>query len=468
MTGIAQAAVYLPRYRIQSSEIADAWGQSQMKGIDRKTVAAADEDALSMAVAAGKRCLAEWAGNPETVDLVAVATTTPPQPEDALGGHVVRALGLSSNTEASVSTGDTAAAAGALTRAFDRDRTTLILASDVPRGDPADSDQRLGAGAAAFLVSDEGPVQLVARGTYADATPGVRYRGEGTEGVESVGITGYERGAVRSAVSGAVDDCGDHWDDVSGLALHQPDGGLPYRMTGALPVDQSVIHAGMVVGSIGDVGTATVPIGIAKLLTEEGRSGACFFGGGSAAAFVFEGTLDCVPGLDSIEAGASVTYSQYLRMREYLGRKDVAGGGARVSLPNWQQSIPQRYRLEAGTCAACEALNFPPTGACQDCHERTTYERTELDPTGTVVARTVIGQGGAPPEFANQQRQSGEFIAAIVSLGDGSDTVRIPTQVVDCDPDTVESGTSVRAAFRRIFEQEGIVRYGTKFVPVTT
>ena len=466
MTGIAQAAVYLPRYRISSDEIAEAWGRAEMPGIDRKTVAAADEDALTMGVTAATRCLEAWDGDRSEIDLLAFATTTPPLSEDALLGHVIRALGLGERTETLLATGDTAAAAGALSRAIDWDGTALVISSDVPEGDVADSDHRLGAGAAAFVVSDDGPVELIARGTSSNAAPGVRYRPEETEQVTNVGITGYERGAVREAVAGAVDACGDVWEAVRGLALHQPDGGLPYRMTGAVPVDQETIHAGMVVGDIGDVGAATVSIGLATLLTEDGASGACFFGGGSAAAFVFDGTLQAVPGPEDIEsAGESIGYTQYLRLREYLGTGEIAGGGARVSLPNWQQSIPQRYRLEAGTCTACGALNFPPDGACQSCHERTTYERVELDPVGEVVARTVIGQGGAPPEFANQQRQSGAFVAAIVALRAGEESVRLPAQVVDCDPEDVSVGDPVLAQFRRIYAQEGIVRYGSKFVP---
>lgn len=36
----------------------------------------------------------------------------------------------------------------------------------------------------------------------------------------------------------------------------------------------------------------------------------------------------------------------------------------------------------------------------------------------------------------------------------------------DADPEAVAVGDEVRAAVRRIYEQEGVVRYGSKFVPV--
>ena len=39
-------------------------------------------------------------------------------------------------------------------------------------------------------------------------------------------------------------------------------------------------------------------------------------------------------------------------------------------------------------------------------------------------------------------------------------------QITDADPDKIEIGTKVRAVVRRLYDQEGILRYGAKFVPV--
>lgn len=466
--GIDAAAVYLPRYRLTADEVAEAWGQADMPGIERKTVAAADEDAITMAVTAGERLLEDRSGRDE-IDLVAAATTSPPLAEDALRGRIVRALGVDVTCESLLLTGDTAVFGAALSRALDAEGTALVLVADDPDGDPGSSDHRLGAGAAAFLITDGATVPIVARGSHTDERSGVRYRSDKDDAVDAVGITQYERTAVKSALSGAFEACGDQreWEDVSGVSIHQPDGGLPYRMTGALPVDQEAIHAGMVVGEIGDTGAATVPIGLCKLLAErDGQIGVCVFGGGSAQAFQLEGSVSHIAGLDELDRGEEVTYARYLRLRGHLGRGEVAGGGANVSLPNWQASIPQRYRLIGGTCDACGGLNFPPDGACQHCHERAGYTDRPLSFEGTIAATTVIGQGGAPPEFAEQQHRSGEYVAAIVSLSGGDQSVRVPAQIVDCDPSSIDVGDRVVARFRRIYTQEGIVRYGRKFAPL--
>jgi uncharacterized OB-fold protein len=119
-----------------------------------------------------------------------------------------------------------------------------------------------------------------------------------------------------------------------------------------------------------------------------------------------------------------------------------------------------------GRCPECGAYAFTPEGACTACHELVEFERVEMPRTGTVAAVTIIGQGGAPPEFVPQQDRDGAFGVAIVELDDGEGSVELPAQLTDCDPDAVEVGDEVEATIRRIYEQEGVARYGAKFVPV--
>jgi uncharacterized OB-fold protein len=64
-----------------------------------------------------------------------------------------------------------------------------------------------------------------------------------------------------------------------------------------------------------------------------------------------------------------------------------------------------RYRLVLGQCRNCEAHTFPAEGACPECNATADFE-------------------------------------------------------------TVEQGTRVEAVVRRIYEQEGIARYGAKFRPL--
>lgn len=135
--------------------------------------------------------------------------------------------------------------------------------------------------------------------------------------------------------------------------------------------------------------------------------------------------------------------------------------GAYLSLPTWWRQTDQRYRLVLGRCPECDTHNFPPEGACRGCSELVEYETVQPEGTGTVLAHTVI-EGGAPPEFAELEERDGPIGVVVVELDEGA---RVPAMLADCDPYAVERGDRVEKLVRRIYEQEGVVRYGYKFRP---
>ncbi|WP_096389881.1 zinc ribbon domain-containing protein [Halopenitus persicus] len=497
--GIETAAIRLPEYRLSSEAIAEAWGTSHAPGVERKAVAGADEDALTMAVAAADRVLAGDADgttgggaassdtvDPDRVDLVVTATTTPPMEEGEFTPRLVRALGLPTDVATATLGGSTAAGGEALARGLEAaaSRTALVVVADCPAGDPAETDHPMGAGAAAFVLSSDPAVSVGEPAWHVEEYPGIRHRERGAETVDTLDITTYQRTAIRESITAATEALADDGGPLAGpgleavdaAAVHQPNGSLPYRATGDLPFDPEAVQAGTVADRIGDAGAATVPIGLLAAVADangeadgadpdgDRRSVAAVFGGGTAVSMACRGTVS-VAGVEELDAGESITYDEYLRKRGTIVDGEVAGGGAHVSLPNWQGSLDQRYRLVAGRCPECGGVTFPPTGACRECHERVTFEEFEAPRTGTVRAVTVIGQGGAPPEFAGHQQRDGAYGVAIVDLGEGDDEITLPGQLTDADPTAVEVGDAVTATVRRIYEQEGVPRYGVKFVP---
>ena len=58
MAKIASFGAYIPLFRLARQEMADAWGVPAVPG--ELSVANADEDSLTMAVAAGADCLVGW------------------------------------------------------------------------------------------------------------------------------------------------------------------------------------------------------------------------------------------------------------------------------------------------------------------------------------------------------------------------------------------------------------------------
>lgn len=132
-----------------------------------------------------------------------------------------------------------------------------------------------------------------------------------------------------------------------------------------------------------------------------------------------------------------------------------------VSLPIFAASLRERYRLEEPRCLSCGSLNAPARMICLECG-RGEFQWEKLSGRGRVFTYTVIARGGAPTEFDEQQSMTGAILVAVVELEEGA---RVVAQLTDWGSAQVRVGTPVRAVFRRLYDQEGIVRYGYKFVP---
>jgi hydroxymethylglutaryl-CoA synthase len=472
---IEAVGAYAPRFRISAEEFEQAWGQFHASGMNSKAVPEADEDALTMAYEAAARALdaADRAG--ADVSFLAFATTNPPLAEEDLTARLGGMLGVPGESSRHVFTGSTRAGTRAVDAALAAgpwgDSVGLVVAADCPRGDPdSPEDHAAGAGAAAFVLSDAGESTVVGRVEYAAEYPGTRFRQTGSETVEGLGATGYEREAFTETLAGAVEqlELGEaDASDLDAAAVQAPDGKLPYRAAGALGVDTETIQRGVTVHDLGDAGAASVPLGLATALARgDDRILAASFGSGAGAdALLVEnrGVRSSV----RLEEGESVSYAEYLRKRGEITSGAPAGGGAYVSVPSWKRTLDQRHRLIAGRCPECGSLNFPPDGACNSCKTLVDeYEQVKLTGAGTVEVATVISQGGAPPEFAEQQAQSGDFGVVVVALeGPDGGSASVPAQVVGAEPGAVEIGDRVETTMRRIYTQEGVTRYGFKVRP---
>lgn len=481
---IEAVGAYAPRFRVSAEAFEQAWGQFHAAGINSKAVPDADEDALTMAFEAATRALDAADRTGMDVSFLAFASTTPPLAEEDLTARLGGMLSVPSGATRHVFTGSTRAGTRALDAALSAgpwehetsegdEGVGLVVAADCPRGQPdSDEDHAAGAGAAAFVLSESGGAEIAARAEYAEEYPGTRFRRAGSETVEGLGATGYERQAFTETLAGAVEQLDLGESEVDAAAVQAPNGKMPYRAAGALGVDTETIQRAATVHELGDTGAASVPLGIAKGLSEGAeRVLATSFGSGAGAdALLVENSRGSVATELALDDSEAVSYAEYLRKRGELTSGPPEGGGAYVSVPSWKRTLDQRHRLLAGRCPECGALNFPPEGACNSCKLLVEeYDEMKLTGEGTVEASTVISQGGAPPEFAEQQAQSGDFGVAVVALdGPEGDSASIPAQVVGAEAGSVEIGDSVETTMRRIYTQEGVTRYGFKVRPQGT
>lgn len=474
MTAITGVGAYAPRFRISAEAFKDAWGQFQATGVNEKAVPAADEDSLTMAYEAATRALEASETDPAAIDWLGFASSRPPEAEEDLTARLGAMLAVSESTTRQLFTGSTRAGTRAFWAGGDAlevdAHTVLIVAADAPKGNPDDVvDHAAGAGAAAFILERDGPAMVVDRAEYAAPYPGTRFRTTGENETQELGVTQYDRQAFTETINGAVASLeGEIETDVA--AIQAPNGKLPYRAAGAAGVDTDEIQATATIHNLGDLGAASVPVSLATALAEDYESIlAVSHGSGAGADAIVIDVSDELPTNTALEGNDPLSYAEYLRQRGIVTTGPPSGGGAYVSVPSWKRSIPQRYDLEAGRCLECSALSFSPEGACANCGTLGDYELLQLSGKGTIEAVTTISQGGAPPEFAEQQARSGDYAAAIVALETetGNESVSIAAMGTDAAPDEFTVGDRIETTIRRIYTQEGVTRYGFKIRPLT-
>lgn len=495
--GIAAIGGYVPRLALTTEAYREACGTSAAPGVDRTAVPDADEDSLTLAAEAGRRALDTTGVDPNEIASLAFATTTPPSEEDETVVRLASFLGTPASARTREYGRSTRAGVAALADALAGNAPTpaLVVGADCPTGSPeSDTEAAAGAGAGAALIVDGGPLRAVATGEHGDPYPGTRFRRRGQTQTESLGAAAYERDAyrtciVRAIADGVPDDGGGGGDDPDAVALTAPDGKLPYRVAGEAPgLSAKRIAAGTVVDRTGDTGVAGPFLGLADAVADGSRRPLIVgYGGGSGATALHLSKDGPVTINVAIDPVTDLTYAAYARRRGFVTGDTPAGGGANVSVPSWRRTLPQRHRLVAGRCSDCSALGFPPEGACASCGSLTGYETVQLPGSGSVEAITTVGAAGAPPEFTVFGQRAGSFGVAVVgfdapepSSGDRhrSDepstentssrcgaSVSIPISVI-ADVDAPAVGDRVRAVPRRIYEREGVVRYGLKVAPI--
>ena len=485
---IAGLGAYVPRYRLPAAEVATNTTTGGPAGIERTAVTEADEDPLTMAYEAATLALDAAGVRADDIASVTLATTTPPLGEESAAARLASFLGTDGET--AQFGGSTAAGVRALTTELDRtDGTRLVVASDAPVGEPeSDLAVAAGAGGAAVVLDDDGPGSARATvGTNA-TYPGTRFRPRGERATREIGATAYERTAYVETIGEVVDRLNVDLESIDVVALQAPNGKLPYRACSRLDISTEAVSTGTVVHDVGDTGVASPLVGLASAL-DAGAESAVLVGYGSGS----EGSgavldLAGVPVENRLEGTTTISYVDALRLRgETTPDGEPDGGGAYVSVPTWQRTLPQRHRLIVARCGRCGAVNLRPNGACRECHELPAYESVTLPGTGVVAASTEIQPGGAPPEFADQSTRGGSFVSAVISLdgpdvghdsrGDpgsrvdrdsdadeGDRSLRVPMQVVGAPDSGVEIGDRIETTIRRVYTQEGLPRYGRKAI----
>ncbi|MGQ0535074.1 MAG: OB-fold domain-containing protein [Methanobacteriota archaeon] len=450
--------VALPRFAIGRAAFEGA-AAPMPRGIDEKRVPGFDEDASTLALEAARRCLSA-AGRASAPADVVVGTSDPAvatwMVAGALGGPAQVRL-VASGSHAGLE------ALAAAADAAREGREALAVATDAPVAAAGTGlEAGLGAAAVAFLVA-----------------PGDGLRIDDLERVTLEGPGGRRLGANRFLVVSPGDDPAPSaaYEAARRLAARVPDGPThraPQEEAGVASAVARALASSRAAPGVqavtGETGAASAPLALAALLSSIRASetvlsvAAC---GPSAIAIRATATGPVAgPDVHAMlkRGGHAISRERHDLLRRYgehYAPRTRVSQGAYVSASQYERTLPQRLRMVGARCEGCRRLFFPRRESCPECGGRR-FKEAPLSGRGTIYAVTEIGRGAAPSEFAEQQQAQGEYPVAVVELAEGP---RVAAQIADATAAEVPIGTPVRAIVRRLYEQEGAVRYGFKFVP---
>lgn len=475
--GILSMGAYIPRLRLERSAIAAAhhWMtpglKAQAKG--RRAFCSWDEDAVTMAVEAGRGCLGGGGG--EDIEALTVASTTFPYADLLNSAVIAEALALSRRVTSVDIANSQRAGVGGLRLALQSGRESLFIATERPVAKPASvQEMAYGAGAAAFRIGQGAIIaRLLGSGAHSAAfVDHFRASGEVYEyhwEERWVRDEGYLK-LIPPAVEAALSDAGCAIGDIGHFVLGTPMRRVAEAAAKALGFKGAI--ADPLDGECGHAGTAHALLMLANVLESAGPGEKILlvgFGQG-AEALVLE-TTDRVAeprrggGVAAALADAVVTDS-YERMLSFYGGIELEWGmrsekNAKTILSEQYRSSDQTAAFVAGCCPSCSTVQFPQLNYCvtPGCGTPSSqFAQVSLrDEPCRVLTYTAdwLSYHPAPPLYVG-----------FVQFDSGA---RLLMEMVDIGPEGLDVGVRLRSVFR-IKERDrarGYNRYFWKAAPVT-
>jgi 3-hydroxy-3-methylglutaryl CoA synthase len=325
MANLSSIGIYIPRYRIEAAEVNKAWNRSGGRG--QKSIAAPDEDVLTMGVRAAKACLENSDINATELGAIYFCSVSSGYSEYALAAQVGTVLGTRDTISAADFGLSTRVVGSAIQSANDavnsgRLEHVLVIASDQMRSEPGSSyELNYGAGAGAVLVSKHGFAEI---SNIASCTSNFigRSKQEGAyHGLVDDRFV-MKHGFI-SETSAAIENLGLDNQSVDKFIVQSPDARWSGRLLKILKVNPEALSSSA--GQIGYAGCASflidLSVAINELSADQNMLGITYGPGGSDAigiSIVSRFTLN--PNLDDSSKNTQLlSYPEYLRYTGMIG-----------------------------------------------------------------------------------------------------------------------------------------------------
>jgi 3-hydroxy-3-methylglutaryl CoA synthase len=484
MTGITAYGAYIPRRRLQRKSIAEAnkWFAPGLAGGAKgeRAMANWDEDAVTMAVEAGRDCLpaADPATGRAAVDAIYFASTTMPFADRQNAGIAAAALQLpetisSTDIASSQRAGLTALVAALDAVAGGRCKSPLLVAGEKRKARAASSDElRYGDAGAAFALGRD---KVIARvlGSHSQTVDFVdHFRGEGEDfdyGWEERWIRdeGYTK-LVPAAVKALLEKTKVAAGDVSHFIVPCPFARLDQTIAKQCGIDPSKVRDNLA-ANVGDAGAAHALLMLVSAL-EDAKPGekilAVQFGQGCDAV-MFETTREIaeLPARKGVKGSLARRKEEtnYLKYLAFNGLIELEKGmraevDKRTALTVQYRKRDMLLGLIGGKCRVCGTAQFPRSRVCvnPNCKavdSQDPYGFSERDGAVLSWSADFLTYSMDPPNHYG-----------MITFAEGG---RLMADITDVDQGQVDSGMGVRMAFRikDFDEKRGFRRYFWKAVP---
>ncbi len=478
MVGIKFYGAYIPRYRLNHNTIFFAVGfLGTFPAPGENAVANYDEDALTMAVAAGVDCLRGL--KREAVDGLYLATTSQPYMVRQNSALVATALDLPPTIKTADFVGSTKAGTTALLSALDTVKagtanSILVCASDCRLCKPGSPQESLyGDGAASLLVGDDDVIATF-EGSYSvsyDFPDRWKATGEKFEHVwedRFIRDSGYSR-FIPEAISGLLKKYNLNIKDFAKIAypgLYAREHGAIGKQLGAAPnqLQDTLLNA------VGDTGSAASLMMLVAAL-EDAKPGdkilvASFGNGADALFFQVTEKIKNVGERRAVKKHLATkkelaSYEKYLAFRN-LAPMDLGMRGEitlRTPMSALFRTRKEVLALCGSRCKKCGTPQYP-------------YQRICVNPDCGAVDQM------AEYRFSDKKgvifTYTGDNLAAsidppsIYGLVDFDGGGRYWFDFTDCDLDSIKVGMPVEMTFRRRYvdEPSGVHGYAWKATPI--
>jgi uncharacterized OB-fold protein len=374
------------------------WGRGDVR------TTAGDEDAVTLAVAAGREAIA---GRGDAIGTVVLVTRDLPLLEGGNAAALLAGLGLAPTTSVREQVGGAPAALEAVAVASPG---TLVIGADL---EPA--------GAAAVLCGDGG-----------------------------LGLD--LRGRVNRSLPVATRDAEGRTTDYADPRL------LRERGLGVSLEQAGVSGKAAAVAGVGRRDAVALCEGDPPVLPTVGASAGLF----AVAAIAERRDGGLIVGVDQANvvavelAGGAIDVVRREPAAVALPRTTPSPGpGIGISLAAYERAFDQKLRLEAARCTTCGTLALPARYRCLGCGSEAATELVPL-PRGAVVYTTTTVHVPVPGLAT-------PYSLVLVELGDTG--VRTLVQVTGAEAGTVAIDDHGELVFRRVALRSGVPDYGYSFLP---